>query len=99
MADRITAAETLEETAEALKTGIAVVHWCGSRECAEKIEAVVDASIIGSEIRSDLITVSDGHVSPAAAAGASTLVARTLLISRTSRYGTSGSWGMQGPLI
>jgi prolyl-tRNA synthetase len=60
MAGRITTASNLEEAAEVVKNGVAVVHWCGSQECAEKIEAAVDASIIGSEIRSDLIAVSDG---------------------------------------
>jgi len=77
MADRITTASSLEETAEALKTGVAVVHWCGSRECAEKVEAVVDASIIGSEIHSGLITVSDGPCIACGSKGTSALVART----------------------
>ncbi|KLK88312.1 prolyl-tRNA synthetase [Methanoculleus sediminis] len=77
MADRITAASTLEETAEAVKSGVAVVHWCGSQECAEKIEAAVDASIIGSDIRSDLIAVSDGPCVACGGEGTSALVART----------------------
>jgi prolyl-tRNA synthetase len=77
MADRITVAATLEETAEAVKNGVAVVHWCGSQECAEKIETAVDASILGSDIRSDLITVSDGPCVACGGRGTSTLVART----------------------
>ena len=77
MADRITVAATLEETAEAVKNGVAVVHWCGSQECAEKIETAVDASILGSDIRSDLITVSDGPCVACGDRGTSTLVART----------------------
>lgn len=77
MAARITAAATLEETAEAVKSGVAVVHWCGSQECAEKIEAAVDASIIGSDIRSDLIAVSDGPCVVCGGEGTSALVART----------------------
>ena len=62
---------------EAVKTGVAVVHWCGSQECAEKIEAAVDASILGSDIRSDLITVSDGPCIACGGKGTSALVART----------------------
>lgn len=77
MADRITVAETLEETAAAVKDGVAVVHWCGSQKCAEKIEAAVDASILGSDIRSDQITVSDGPCIACGGKGTSTLVART----------------------
>ncbi|MFY1645301.1 proline--tRNA ligase, partial [Methanoculleus bourgensis] len=77
MADRITVATTLEETAEAVKNGVAVVHWCGSQECAEKIETAVDASILGSDIRSDQITVSDGPCVACGGRGTSTLVART----------------------
>ncbi len=77
MADRITVVATLEETALAVKDGVAVVHWCGSQECAEKIETAVDASILGTDIRSDLITVSDGPCVACGGRGTSTLVART----------------------
>ena len=77
MADRITTARTLEETALAVKSGVAVIHWCGSRECAEKIEAAVDASILGSDIRSDQIAVSDGPCVVCGGEGRSALVART----------------------
>ncbi|MDK2915498.1 MAG: prolyl-tRNA synthetase, partial [Euryarchaeota archaeon] len=77
MAEKITVTETLEATAEAVKTGVAVVHWCGSQECAEKVEAAVGASIIGSEIRSDLIAVSDGPCIACGGNGTSALVART----------------------
>jgi prolyl-tRNA synthetase len=77
MAGRITTASNLEEAAEVVKNGVAVVHWCGSQECAEKIEAAVDASIIGSEIRSDLIAVSDGPCIACGGNGTSALVART----------------------
>ncbi|WP_332448896.1 proline--tRNA ligase [Methanoculleus sp.] len=77
MAGRIAVVGTLEETSEAVKTGVAVVHWCGSQECAEKIETAVDASILGSDIRSDLITVSDGPCIACGGKGTSTLVART----------------------
>ncbi|NLZ29365.1 MAG: proline--tRNA ligase, partial [Methanomicrobiales archaeon] len=77
MADRIAVTRTLEETALAVKSGVAVIHWCGSRECAEKIETVADASILGSDVRSDLITVSDGPCVACGGKGRSALVART----------------------
>ncbi len=77
MADRITVAATLDEAALAVKSGVAVVHWCGSQECAERIEAAVDASILGSDIRSDLIVASEGPCIACGGSGTSTLVART----------------------
>lgn len=77
MANRITVAENLAETSEAVKTGVAVVHWCGSQECAEKIETAVDASILGTGIRSEMIAVSDGPCIVCGSMGTSTLVART----------------------
>jgi prolyl-tRNA synthetase len=77
MANRITVAENLAETSEAVKTGVAVVHWCGSQECAEKIETAVDASILGTGIRSEMIAVSDGPCIACGSMGTSTLVART----------------------
>ncbi len=77
MADRITVVATLEEAASAVKSGVAVAHWCGSQECAEKIEAATDASILGSDIRSDLVTVSDGPCIACGGKGTSTLIART----------------------
>ncbi len=77
MADRIAVTRTLEETALAVKSGVAVIHWCGSRECAEKIETVADASILGSDVRSDQITVSDGPCVACGGKGRSALVART----------------------
>ena len=77
MADRITVVATLEEAASAVKSGVAVAHWCGSQECADTIEAATVASILGSDIRSDLVTVSDGPCIACGGKGTSTLIART----------------------
>jgi prolyl-tRNA synthetase len=48
---RVTCAATLAETAAAVKTGVALAPWCGSRECAEALEQQVDASVLGTEVR------------------------------------------------
>ena len=48
---RITSTTTLAETALAVKTGVALAPWCGSRECAEALEQQVDASVLGTEVR------------------------------------------------
>jgi prolyl-tRNA synthetase len=49
---------------EALKDmvskGVAAVHWCGNRECADRIEEISGAGVLGTEVRTDLIDSSDG---------------------------------------
>lgn len=45
---------------EAVSSGVATVHWCGSKGCADQIEEAADASILGTEVRSDLITKGEG---------------------------------------
>lgn len=45
---------------EAVAKGVAAVHWCGNKECADQIEGAADASILGTEVRSDLITNGEG---------------------------------------
>jgi prolyl-tRNA synthetase len=77
MADRIRSASTLDEATEAVKNGVAIVHWCGSKECADRVEAVVEASILGSDISSDLIPVSSGPCIACGGQGVSAIVART----------------------
>lgn len=76
MVDRIRHAETLDEAAEAVKDGVAVVHWCGSQECASAVEEAVDASILGSDIRSEHIETSIGPCIVCGGTGKSALVAR-----------------------
>jgi len=41
--------------------GVAAVHWCGNRKCADHLEEISDASILGTEVRTDLINRSDGN--------------------------------------
>jgi len=48
---RVTCALTIDETSAAVKTGVALAPWCGSRECAEALEQQVDASVLGTEVR------------------------------------------------
>jgi len=45
---------------EAVKTGVAAASWCGDRACADRIEEEADASILGTEVRSDLIEKGEG---------------------------------------
>lgn len=45
---------------EAVTRGVAAVHWCGNKACADQLEEAADASILGSEVRSDLIPKGEG---------------------------------------
>ncbi|MDN7025172.1 proline--tRNA ligase [Methanoculleus sp. FWC-SCC1] len=77
MADRIRTVDTLEDAADAVKSGVAVVHWCGSQDCATAVEEAVDASILGSDIRSEYILVSTGPCIVCGGTGRSAMVSRT----------------------
>ena len=45
---------------DAVSKGVAVVHWCGDRGCGDRIEEISDASLLGTEVRTDLIPNTDG---------------------------------------
>jgi prolyl-tRNA synthetase len=40
---------------EAVRSGVAAVYWCGDKGCADQLEAISDASVLGTEVRSELI--------------------------------------------
>lgn len=46
---------------DAVSTGVAAVHWCGNRECADRLEEISDASVLGTEVRTDLIDKAEGN--------------------------------------
>jgi prolyl-tRNA synthetase len=46
--------------AHAAKGGVGVLHWCGSKECSDKIEAESEAVLLGCELRGKLIDQTDG---------------------------------------
>lgn len=50
-----------KELREAVSRGVATVHWCGDRACADRLEEISDASILGTEVRSDLINQAPGN--------------------------------------
>ena len=55
---------------------VAVVHWCRQRGCGDLIEEKTTASILGTEVRSPYIPVSDGPCIICGKAGKATLVGR-----------------------
>jgi len=66
-----------EEAKEAVETGIAVVQWCGCKECADEIEQKLDVSVLGSEIRSEYIEETEGVCIVCGKPSKPALVART----------------------
>ncbi|MCA1917748.1 hypothetical protein [Methanospirillum hungatei] len=46
---------------EMVSKGVVAVHWCGNRECADRLEEIADASVLGTEVRTDLIDQSQGN--------------------------------------
>lgn len=53
--DHLFPVEDITGLKEVITKGVAAVHWCGCKECADRIEEAADASILGTEVRSDLI--------------------------------------------
>jgi prolyl-tRNA synthetase len=45
---------------EAVKAGVAAVHWCGDKGCADRLEEAADASVLGTEVRTDLLDKKSG---------------------------------------
>ena len=72
------AVDTMETLNSALnEEKVAVVHWCGDRDCGDAIEEKANSSLLGTEVRSDYIKASDGPCIICKKPGKATLVGRT----------------------
>ncbi|HNX17717.1 MAG TPA: proline--tRNA ligase [Methanoregula sp.] len=72
------AVDSLDTLNSALNEGkVAVVHWCGDRNCGEAIEEKANSSLLGTEVRSDYIKATDGSCIICKKPGKATLVGRT----------------------
>jgi prolyl-tRNA synthetase len=56
---------------------VAVVHWCRERGCGDAIEEKANSSILGTEVRSPWVAVTDGPCIVCKKPGKATLVGRT----------------------
>jgi len=56
---------------------VAVVHWCQDRKCGDAIEEKTSASVLGTDVRSPYVKVSDGACVVCGKPGKATLVGRT----------------------
>lgn len=53
--DHLNLVHSTEELKTAVTSGVAAVYWCKERGCADQIEEISDASVLGTEVRSDLV--------------------------------------------
>jgi prolyl-tRNA synthetase len=68
---------SLDNLNATLDTGrVAVVQWCQQRECGDAIETQTNASILGTEVRSQYVPAADGTCVVCGKPGKSTLVGR-----------------------
>ena len=62
---------------EVLDHGVALVHWCGNRECADEMEKATDASVLGTRVDSPYTTRTTGPCIVCGKEGELTLVGRS----------------------
>jgi prolyl-tRNA synthetase len=53
-------AATPDECREKLEGNVVAVHWCGSRECADRLEELTGAGFLGTGVRSRYIPDDEG---------------------------------------
>ncbi|HJJ55838.1 MAG TPA: proline--tRNA ligase [Methanocorpusculum sp.] len=75
--DHIMRASTVSECNEKLDGNVVVVHWCGCKECADKLEDQTLSSLLGTELRNDHICNDDGPCIICGKPGKSALVGRS----------------------
>ena len=73
---RIRISDTIESVRSSVETGVAVVTWCGERECADRIEEETGADILGTGVRSPFIEPKNGRCIVCGRKGETTLVGR-----------------------
>lgn len=77
LASHLKLAETMDDLKSAIEEGVALVHWCGEKACADLIEEQTDASVLGTEVRSSLVTKTEGGCLVCGRAGTTTLIGRS----------------------
>ncbi|WP_440951173.1 proline--tRNA ligase [Methanosphaerula subterraneus] len=77
LASHMNLVETMDDLKSAIEEGVAIVHWCGEKACADRIEEQIDASVLGTEVRSPLVTKTEGRCLVCGRAGTTTLIGRS----------------------
>jgi prolyl-tRNA synthetase len=66
----------MDDLSRAVEDGVAVVTWCGEKGCADAIEARVNASVLGTEVRADFVSGCSGKCISCEKDGKGALVGR-----------------------
>ncbi len=69
-------AQDLAAVAAAVENGVALAAWCGDRECADALEEKVNASVLGTGVRSPYVTEETGACVICGREGKTALVGR-----------------------
>jgi prolyl-tRNA synthetase len=69
--------DTMEELSAVIEHGVAIVPWCGERECADFIEETVNASVLGTEVQAGFSCPSEGVCIACGKKGTGALVGRS----------------------
>ena len=77
LASHLMTATTPEECNEKLDGNVVVVHWCGCRECADRLEELTNSSLLGTEVRSQYVKNDDGPCIICGKPGKAALVGRS----------------------
>ena len=73
----LTTVNSIDSLSTILDAGkVAVVHWCGQKECGDAIEAKTNASILGTDVRSQYVPLTDDTCIVCGKPGKATLVGR-----------------------
>ncbi|MGA2913624.1 MAG: proline--tRNA ligase [Methanoregula sp.] len=74
---RLCTINSLDSLNTSLDAGkVAVVHWCRQKECGDAIEAKTNASILGTNVRSQYVSGTDGTCIVCGKPGKATLIGR-----------------------
>jgi len=74
---RLITVNSIDSLSATLDTGkVAVVHWCRQKECGDAIEAKTNGSILGTDVRSQYVPVTDDTCIVCGKPGKATLVGR-----------------------
>ena len=77
LAGAVASASSMNDLAQVLERGVAIVNWCGGQPCADRIEEVTGGAVLGVEIRSDLVTQDEGVCIACGKPGTTALIGRS----------------------
>jgi prolyl-tRNA synthetase len=74
---RLTTVNSIDSLGITLDAGkVAVIHWCQQKECGDAVEAKTNASILGTDVRSKYVPLTDDTCIVCGKPGKATLVGR-----------------------